>query len=77
MRLFADDTSIFLIVDNEIEAADIINRDLNTITSWSNTWLISFNSQITERKVISRKVNKPHHPYLVMDNQKLEDVKFH
>ena len=33
VRLFADDTSIFLIVDNAIESADILNRDLNTITS--------------------------------------------
>jgi hypothetical protein len=36
VKLFADDTSIFLIVDNAIESADILNRDLNTITSSSN-----------------------------------------
>ena len=77
VRLFADDTSIFLIVDNAIESADILDRDLNTITSWSNKWLVSFNSQKTKTMVISRKVNKPHHPSLVMNNQKLEDVKFH
>jgi hypothetical protein len=34
VKLFADDTSIFLIVDNAIESADILNRDLNIITSW-------------------------------------------
>ena len=77
MRLFADDTSIFLIVDNAIESADILNRDLNTITSSSNKWLVSFNPQKTETMVISQKVNKPHHPSLIMNNQKLEDVKFH
>jgi hypothetical protein len=77
VRLFADDTSIFLIVDNAIESADILNRDLNTIISWSNKWLASFNSQKTETMVISRKVNKPQHPSLVMNKQKLEDVKFH
>ena len=77
VRLFADDTSIFLIVDNAIESADILNRDLNTITSWSNNWLVSFNPQKTETMVISRKVNKPHHPSLIMNNQQLEDVKYH
>ena len=77
MRLFADDTSIFLIVNNAIESADILNRDLNTITSWSNKWLVSFNPQKTETMVISRKVNKPHHPSLIMNNQQLEDVKYH
>jgi hypothetical protein len=34
VRLFDDDTSIFLLVDKAIESADILNRDLNTITSW-------------------------------------------
>jgi hypothetical protein len=43
---------------------DILNRDLNTITSWSNKWLVSFNSQKTETMVILRKINKPHHPLL-------------
>ena len=61
VRLFADDTSMFLIVDNAIESADIRNRDMNTITAWSNKWLVSFNSQKTETMVISRKVYKPHH----------------
>jgi ABC-type antimicrobial peptide transport system ATPase subunit len=77
VRLFADDTSMFLIVDNAIESADIINRDMNNVTSWSNKWLVSFNSQKTETMVISRKVYKPHHPSLAMNNQKLEDVEFH
>ena len=27
--------------------------------------------------VISRKVNKPHHPSLIINNQQLEDVKYH
>ena len=77
VRLFADDTSKFPMVDNAIESADILNRDMNTIASWSNKWLVSFNSQKTETMVISRKVYKPHHPSLVLNNQKLEDVKFH
>ena len=77
MRLFADDTSIFLIVDNAIESADILNNDMHTITYWSNKWLVSFNFQKTETMVISRKVYKPHHQSLAMNNQKLGDVEFH
>jgi hypothetical protein len=50
---------------------------LNTITSWFNKWLVSFNPQKTETIVISRTVNKPHHPSLIMNNQQLEDVKYH
>jgi hypothetical protein len=33
--------------------------------------------QKTETMVISRKVNKPHHQSLIMNNQQLEDVKYH
>jgi hypothetical protein len=77
VKLFADDTSIFLLVDNAIESADILNRNLNTITSWFSKWLVSVNPQKTETMVISRKVNKPHHPSLIMNNQQLEDVKYH
>jgi hypothetical protein len=77
VRLFADDTSIFLIVDNAFESTDILNRDLNTITSRSNKWLVSFNPRKTETMVISRKVNKPRHLSLIMNNQQLEDVKYH
>ena len=44
VKLFADDTSIFLIVDSEIESADILNRDLDTITSWYSKWLNVSNS---------------------------------
>jgi ABC-type antimicrobial peptide transport system ATPase subunit len=77
MRFFADDTSMFLIVDDAIASSDILNRDMNTITSWSNKWLVSFNSQKTEMMVISRKVYKPHHPSLAMNNEKLKEVEFH
>ena len=77
VRLFADDTSIFLIVDEPVESANILNCDLNKITSWSNKWLVSFNAQKTETMIISRKVNKPHHPPLVMRNQNLVNVKHH
>jgi hypothetical protein len=40
VRLFADDTSIFLSVDNAIESADSLKRAMNTITSWSNKWMV-------------------------------------
>ena len=35
IRLFADDTSLFIIVENPFEAAYIINNDLAKITRWA------------------------------------------
>ena len=43
VRLFADDTSLFIIVDDHVIAADCINADLGRISNWASTWLITFN----------------------------------
>jgi nitrogen fixation protein FixH len=43
---FADDTSLYLVVDNEYEAADQLNKDIESIHQWSQKWLI--NSTLTK-----------------------------
>ena len=35
IRLFADDTSVYIIVDNPISAADDLNADLAKIHAWA------------------------------------------
>ncbi len=46
--LFADDTSIFNVVNNNIlEAAKIINEDLDKINSWTKKYLASINTTKT------------------------------
>ena len=57
IKLFADDTSLYLIIDNPQTTADILNRDLDKIHTWSTNWLVSFNPQKTETMTISRKKN--------------------
>ena len=48
IRLFADDTSLFIIVDNPLTAARNLNTDLEKISRWAATWLVSFNPTKTE-----------------------------
>ena len=43
IKLFADGTSLYIIVDNPLQAADILNSDLAKIHSWASKWLVSFN----------------------------------
>ena len=38
IRLFADDTSLFIIVDDPVTDAACINSDLGRITQWAATW---------------------------------------
>ena len=77
IKLFADDTSLYLIVDNPIDTTNVLNSDLQKIHQWSEKWLVTFNPQKTETITISRKINKPVHPPLVMNNNVIEQVREH
>ena len=68
IRLFADDTSLYIIVDNPVASAAAINGDLRLIHAWSKTWLVDFNPTKTESLIISRKNIKPFHPDVSMNN---------
>ena len=66
IRLFADDTSLYIIVENPITSAVCLNSDLSKISIWANNWLVDFYPIKTESMLISRKLNKPVHPPLFM-----------
>jgi hypothetical protein len=46
--LFADDTSIGYIAQDESTLRNMINTDLNHLKKWSNRWLLKFNPTKTE-----------------------------
>ena len=48
IRLFADDTSLYIIVENPIQAATLLNVDLSQIYTWASNWLVTFNPSKTE-----------------------------
>ena len=77
VRLFADDTSLYLIVDNPIESARRLNSDLDRMYQWAACWLVKFNAQKSEALFISRKVNKLVHPPLTMNHEIINEVSYH
>ena len=77
IRLFADDTSLYIIVDNPISAADELNADLAKIHAWAVRWLVSFNPAKSESMILSRKHNKPFHPPLSMNQNLINNVNSH
>ncbi len=77
IRLFADDTSLYIIVDDPITASATLNQDIEKIHQWSQKWLVKFNPSKTETMTFSRKVNKPHHPDLLMNGQILTKFREH
>ena len=56
IRLFADDTSLYIIVEHPDLAARCINFDLHTISDWAGKWLVKFNPPKTESMVVTRKI---------------------
>ena len=76
IRLFADDTSLYIIVDDPIVAAELLNADLEKIAEWALKWLVKFNPLKTESLLISRKTNTVHPPVFMQDQQ-IKEVESH
>ena len=54
IRLFADDTSLYIIVDSPDNASNTLNQDLAKISSLADRWLVLFNPKKTESILFSR-----------------------
>jgi hypothetical protein len=69
IKLFADDTSLYMIVDDPVDAAETLNTDLTKIHDWSMKCLVKFNPDKTESMIVSRKSNRTLHPPLPYSNK--------
>ena len=77
IRLFADDTGLSIIVDCPVNAANILNTDLNTISSWARQWLVAYNPSKTKSLIISRKTRRQIHPPLYLFDEEISEVEHH
>jgi len=50
-KIFADDTSLFSLVLDQIQSSAILNRDLGRINDWAYQWKMSFNPDPTKQAV--------------------------
>ena len=77
IRLFADNISLYIIVDDPIDSANQLNNDLQTIHLWAKTWLVTFNPAKSELVIFSRKRNKPYHSPVFMNQIEIDEVTSH
>ena len=75
--LFADDTSLYIVVDNPLVAAETLNADLEKISRWAATWLTTFNPNKIVALLFSRQVIHTLHPPLFMENTPINEVEAH
>ena len=76
IKLFADDTTIYVTVDDPDSAAETLNSNLSAISQWAKQWLITFSPPKTESMIVTRKRNV-NHPDLFFDGSKITNVHTH
>ena len=70
-KLFADDTSLFLVIHHLDTSANELNNDLYQINKWAFQWKMSFNpapSKQAQEIIFSRKTKKISHSSLCFNN---------
>ena len=80
VRIFADDTSLFVVVDDPIISFETLNHDLKLIEKWANQWKMSFSPDITKPPIeilFSTKNIKPIHPPLFFNDIMIDSVEEH
>ena len=70
-KLFADDTSLFSVLHDSQNSANVLNKDLEMIHNWAFQWKLNFNPDPTKQAqevIFSRKTKKLPHLPLVFNN---------
>ena len=76
-KLFADNTSLFFVVQNANTSASHLNNDLSKIRNWAFQWKMSFNpdpSKQAQEVIFSRKIQKTCHPSIYFNNKSVKQV---
>ena len=75
--LYAEDTSIFDIVESPTMSSMKLNNDPISIMDCASQWLVTINPTKTESIIFSNKWIKPYHSYLFYEGKKIAEVTQH
>ena len=70
-KSFADDTSLFSVVENMTKSANELNNDLAKISTWAFQWKMNFNPDPTKQAqevIFSRKLQNTNHLCLIFNH---------
>ena len=71
LKVFADDNSLFSVVNDTQTSANDLNKDLKIISNWVFQWKMNLNPNSikqTHEVIFSRKAKEMYHPPLVFYN---------
>ena len=75
VKLFADNTSIFHVIEGPNTSAEILNHDLTRISEWAYIWKMSFNpdpSKQAQEMLFSNKATKTNHPNIIFNGNTVQ-----
>ena len=75
IKLFADDTSLSIEVDDPVQGAEVLNRDLEKVKDWAKQWLVNFSVEKT--KLMTCSFHSINHPDIVFDGMALPETSTH
>ena len=75
IKLFADDTSLYIDVNDPVQSANVLNQDLHSLKIWADQWLVTFNASKT--KLMTCSFKKSRHPDISFDNTILQETTTH
>ena len=79
VKLFADDTSLFTVVKDKNESANILQNDLQSISTWAYNWKVLFkpdSSKPAQGVLFSGKKEIQVHPIISVNNVQVERVSY-
>ena len=78
-QLFADDTSLFPVVKDKNENANVLSNDLILISRWAYNWKMLFNpdpNKTAQELIFSRKKQFQSHPTISLNNSQVERASY-
>ena len=80
VKLFADDTSLFTVIEDSNTAASDMNNDLDFISQWAHAWRMTFNPDPQKQAVelaFSRKKIETDHSMILFNDTPVKKVSEH
>ena len=79
-KLFADDTSLFSVVNDINTSASDLNEDLEKIGNWAFKWKMNFNpdpNKQAQEIIFNKKKTASLHPVVYFDNEPVKSTQIH
>ena len=77
IRLFADDTSMYLVLENPDIAVATLQSDIDKVSNWADKWHVDFNPYKSKYLLISRNTGVNPHPSLYMNGVQVSPASDH